>query len=144
MKKQFMEYYNQAKLNTALPKAVLKFGANHLYRGISPVNQYDLGNMTYELAEMNGSQAVNFYLNAVKGQSRDFYGAANSFDHSEDLNPIIKEVLENEIKDDSWVVIDMRPLRTKLKRDDLNKIKELVFCYDFWIYIPEAHPLTKF
>jgi len=144
MKKQFMEYYKQTGSKGDLPKVVLKFGANHTYRGFSPPNQLDLGNMVYELAEMNGSQAVSFHLNAIKGQAQGFTEEARSFDYSENLNPIIKQVLENKIKDDSWLLIDMRPLRSILKKDELEKIEELVFSYDFWIYIPEARPLTKF
>lgn len=144
MKKQFMEYYKQTGSKGDLPKVVLKFGANHTYRGFSPPNQLDLGNMVYELAEMNGSQAVSFHLNAIKGQAQGFTGEARSFDYSENLNPIIKQVLENKIKEDSWLLIDMRPLRSILKKDELEKIEELVFSYDFWIYIPEALPLTKF
>jgi len=144
MKKQFMEYYNQTKLEGKLPKVVLKFGGNHAYRGITPVFQYDLGNMVYELAEMNGTKAVSFHLSAIKGQSQGFNREAQSFDFSEDLNPIIKKVLTNKITDDGWVIIDMRSLRTKLNKDELEKIKELVFCYDFWVYFPNAEALTKF
>lgn len=144
MKKQFMEYYKQTESSGNLPKVLLKFGATHTYKGLSLYYQFDLGNMVYELAEMNGTRAVSFQLNPVKGQSKSFEGDPKSFDYSESLNPIIKKVLENRIDDNSWVLIDMRPLRSTLKKDDLEKIKDLVFGYDFWIYVPEANPLTNF
>jgi len=144
MKKQFMEYYKQTESNGDLPKVLLKFGATHTYKGLSLYYQFDLGNMVYELAEMNGTRAVSFQLNPIKGQAKGFAEDAKSFDNSESLNPIIKKVLENRIEDESWILIDMRPLRSILKQDDLEKIKDLVFGYDFWIYVPEAHPLTNF
>ena len=143
MKKQFMQYYNQALQLDSLPKVIFKFGATHTYRGLSMYHQFDLGNLASELAEMNNSHSVHFHVSGLKGMSQGFAGPPQSFDNYPKLNPFIKKVLD-ERKGDDWILIDVRQLRKLLNSDDLEKIKELVFGYDFWIYVPEAQPLTKF
>jgi len=30
-----------------------------------------------------------------------------------------------------------------LKKDALENVEELIFSYDFWIYVSETYPLTK-
>lgn len=143
MKKQFMEYYNNALTSEKFPKAVLKFGSTHTYRGLSLFNQFDLGNMVSELAELNGFNSTHINLSGVKGMTQGFIGPPQRFDSFSKLNPFIKEVLSERADSGSWVLIDMRPLRNTLKAEDLEKTKEIVFGNDFWIFIPEAQPTTK-
>ena len=143
MKKQFMQYYNQALIFDSLPKVVFKFGSTHTYRGLSMYHQFDLGNLVSELTEMNGGYSVHFHVSGIRGMSQGYDGTPQSFDYYSGLNPYIRTVID-ESKHDNWVLIDMRELRKSLKYNDLEKIKEVVFSYDFWIYVPEAHPHTKF
>lgn len=144
MKKQFMGYYNQALTEEKLPKVVLKFGSTHTYRGLSYYHQFDLGNMVSELAEMNGKQSVHFHCSGIKGLTQGFAGPPQPFDNSSMMNPLVKKVLDETEDNESWVLIDMRPLRHTLNQAELDKIKDVVFGYDFWIYVREANPVSSF
>lgn len=142
MKAQFMDYYNRASVSNSNPKAVFKFGMTHTYRGLSMYDQFDLGNLASELAEMNGSKSVHFAVQGVKGKSQGPFGPAQSFDSSADMNKALLEAISPLLSSDDWIVIDMRPLRAKLPASVLKPIHQLVHGYDFWVYVPAANPVT--
>jgi len=143
MKRQFMDYYNRTTAQDKIPKVILKFGAVHTSKGLSPVHLYDLGNMVSELAEMNGSKAANFKITAVKGESLDYTGAINTFNNSKNLIPEIKKLYEENDDNKKWIFIDLKSIRSELPHAEIEKIKDFVFTYDYWIIIPQANPLTK-
>jgi len=45
-----------------LPKAMFKFGANHLYHGKNPTQAFPIGNLAHELAIANGLEAYGLYV----------------------------------------------------------------------------------
>jgi len=102
MKRQFMDYYNRNAQQNKIPKVILKFGAVHMSKGISPVHLYDLGNMVSELAEMNGSKAANFKITAVKGESLKYTGAIKPFNNSKNLIPEVKKLYEENEDNKKW------------------------------------------
>lgn len=142
MKAQFMEYYTRALSTNKLPKVVFKFGQTHTYRGLSMYDQFDIGNLASELAEMNGSSSVHFAIQGVKGHSQGPFGPAQSFENSTEMNQTIYKAIEPLLDGNEWIVIDMRPLRNGLSTSILNSVHKLVFGYDFWIYVPNAQPVN--
>jgi hypothetical protein len=62
LKANFLERYRAAARREALPKAMFKFGANHLYHGRNPTNSLPIGNLAHELAIFNGSFAYGIYV----------------------------------------------------------------------------------
>lgn len=144
MKKQFMDYYNAAANNGALPRVVFKFGSTHMYRGVSYYDQLDLGNTMSELAEMNGHHSVHFHVSGLQGMEQGPFGPPQPFDNTNALNPFIKKAIESRASDtDSWIVIDMRLLRSTLTHTQLQSLKDVVFGFDFWIYVPKAEPVQR-
>jgi hypothetical protein len=141
IKRQFMEHYRAALKETEFPRVVFRFGATHTYRGLSMYNQFDLGNLASELAEMNGSHAVNFKITGIKGVAQGAMGPASAFDNSDNIHPLILQSLGNRSHDENWIMIDMRPLR-KLNTRVTMPIREIIHSYDFWILVPEANPVT--
>lgn len=62
LKKNFLERYRAAAKREALPKAMFKFGANHLYHGRNPTNALPIGNLAHELAIYNDREAFGLYV----------------------------------------------------------------------------------
>lgn len=62
LKGNFIERYRAAARREPLPKALFKFGANHLYHGRNPTNAQPIGNLAHELAIYNGKVAYGLYV----------------------------------------------------------------------------------
>lgn len=105
-------------------------------------DQFDIGNLASELAEMNGSKSVHFALQGLKGSSQGPFGPAQTFDVTSEMNKIIYEAIKPLLGSDEWIVIDMRPLRSKLPSSILNTIHKQVYGYDFWVFVPNAQPVN--
>jgi hypothetical protein len=59
-KQQFLDaYHRSAKLGDALPKALFKFGDEHMYRGLNPIGAFPIGNFAHEFAIANGLEAYS-------------------------------------------------------------------------------------
>ncbi len=59
-KQQFLDaYHRSAKLGDALPKALFKFGDEHMYRGLNPIAAFPIGNFAHEFAIANGQEAYS-------------------------------------------------------------------------------------
>ena len=142
IKRQFMKYYRQAKQDDELTRVVFRFGLTHTMRGLSMYNQFDLGNLAFELAEMNEMKAISFRITGIKGSAKGFMGPPQSFDNSESIHPAIMESVAGYSPDDGWFLLDFRPLR-KLPTQAIQPVRELINSYDFWILVPEAKPVTN-
>lgn len=142
MKKQFMEYYRQAEKLSPTPKVVFKFGATHTYRGLSYYHVFDLGNLVSEIAAMNEMESLHIHFSGIKGKANSSLQGVQSFDSQKDIAPEIWAAIADRAAGEDWIMIDMRPLREKFGRRQLKPIKSEVFNNDFWIFVPEATPLS--
>lgn len=110
MKRNFYRYYDQSKKQE---KVFFKMGANHLAKGLNLMTDlYDIGNAVFELSQRNNSGFANVYFinryYTEKGVVMD--------DLASEESEYPKEFLQLYDKD-KWVVLDIRPLRHKLKND---------------------------
>ena len=63
MKRHFMRYYAEAaKRDGRAPRAMFRFGAFHAGRGLSVINQFDIGNLATELAASNGNESLHVLI----------------------------------------------------------------------------------
>ena len=145
MKDNFFQYYHSAVMGgEAIPKVLFKFGSNHMQRGLTPVNVFDLGNMANELATQNGLHSVHILINGLKGETHHPLQGKQAFDQWEDLDPHFQIALEGVRPSSNWQLIDLRPLRQmRLKEADAD-LKRIIFGFDFWIVVPEAKALDPF
>jgi hypothetical protein len=68
MKRHFVANYDEAiRAGEAKPRVLLKFGLNHLMRGRTYVDVFDLGTFLPELAARNGMQAFHVAILARSG-----------------------------------------------------------------------------
>ena len=59
-KQGFMtDYHRSVALGDALPKALFKFGDEHMYHGLNPVQAFPIGNFAHEFAISNGYDAYS-------------------------------------------------------------------------------------
>jgi hypothetical protein len=141
LKRQFLDYYRQALLSEELPRVLFRFGLTHTMRGLSMYDQYDLGNLAYELAEMNEMKAVNFRITGIKGSAQGIMGPPVPFDNTGSIHPIILQSIEEHTPNLGWILLDFRPLR-HLQPNIIQPVREFIHSYDFWILVPDAKPVT--
>ena len=144
MKEQFLEYYRAAKERDPQPKVVFKFGASHMYKGLSYYDQLDIGNMIHEMADMNGTGSLHIYFAGVKGETQGAMGPPQAFDHTDQLNPLVAQALQGQLDGSDWLLIDLRALRHGFPSKKLKPLREIVFSFDFMVLVPQAKPVSQF
>jgi len=105
------------------PKVMLKFGYNHMIRGASYVNVFDLGAMTDEVAALSGERAFHILVlpgpgsrQAVLGAGRSFVSvSSDEFDEFRTGDQRLTRVLPN-ANATGHEVIDFRALRPLAQR----------------------------
>jgi hypothetical protein len=136
MKDLFMLNYRRAQAaGDKLPKALLKFGHWHLYRGLYKANVPTLGNFVSEFAKSNGMKSFQLatYLNNKAGGFR-------ALPDDSWLKPLAEATPK-----DQWVIIDLRPLRdyTRVKGFEINpELKELILGFDAALMMGGESPGT--
>lgn len=132
MKRNFFRYYDQSENR----KVFFKMGSNHLAKGINlQTNVYDIGNAVYELSQRSGKSFTNVYImvryTTEKGKLiDDFYNEQNE-------NPKVFSQLYDKSR---WVLIDIRPLRTRLNYDNSldRDAYAVIEKYDYVLVSPEV------
>jgi erythromycin esterase-like protein len=152
MKELFTRRYEQATRAQGKPaKVLLKFGSAHLYKGINPLHNDDLGNFVTELADGHGS--VSLHINVIGAKGADAAFAApgqppqiEAFDLLQDTSPsvaFVKPLIAHRLPE-GWTLFDLRGLR-----EDFNslppmdeELERLIFGYDILIVVPNFTPST--
>jgi len=158
MKIHFIDAYNAAKARgEAMPKAIIKLGANHVFRGPSTTGTYEMGTFIPEFAVTTGGKSFGILVVAAKGTWNAFrpFGSDES-DKTQKYDPLttseyavfdLKSVLAAAGASD-WTLIDLRPIRAlsgngKLKGLDA-KGRRLLAGFDAVVVIPEGHASVYF
>jgi erythromycin esterase-like protein len=146
MKGNFAANYHAAPEKGALPRVLFKFGAYHMYKGINPLLNNDLGNYVAELADGQGTQSVRILILGVKGEQLRFAGfgrpaapaPVDLTDEKESDFLFLKPMFENLLPDGD-TLFDLRALRPgfhSLGHVDCE-MERLIFGYDFIILVPQ-------
>jgi hypothetical protein len=150
MKSNFANDYKQAtRAEGAPPKVLLKTGAWHMYKGINPLRNNDMGNFVAELADGQGTTSLHIMILGVKGSQLRFAGIghpyqAGNFNLAEDKDSdflFLKPMFDN-LESPGWTMFDLRGLRKGFRSlDPVNKeMERLIFGYDLLVLIPNATP----
>lgn len=152
LKRHFVADYDEAvRAGEARPRVLLKFGLNHLMRGRTYVDVYDLGTFLPELAARNGMQAFHVAIlerggtvNALGPMSTD-----PAADRAQRYDPLASRNFEFDAAPflsagdaEAWTLLDLRPLRRLLaaKKVAIDESgARLIWGYDAAIIIPVAH-----
>lgn len=158
MKKHFMDAYNAAKSRgEKMPKAIIKLGANHVFRGPSITGSYEIGSFIPEFAATTGGHSFGILVVVAKGTWNAYrpFGSTEA-DKTQKYDPLttseydvfdMKSVLAAASPSD-WTFIDLRPVRAmsingKLKGID-PKARRLVSSFDAVVVVPEGHASVYF
>ena len=158
MKAHFMEFYRAAQTRgEQSPKVIAKFGANHVFRGPSITNSYELGTFLPEFAVTNRSKAFGILVVVAKGTWNAYrpFGSKEE-DKTQKYDPLttpeykifdLKSVLEA-TGDSTWTFVDLRSIRAMAGRGGLRNIDptalRLLNSFDAVVVVPEGHASVYF
>lgn len=120
MKRHFMRYYREAeKRDGRAPRAMFRFGAFHAGRGLSPINQFEIGNLASELAASGGNESLHILVIVRSGHVNkwlpfpaDTSSRSSTYDARTELAQIgAVPFLEHTLAGGAWTAFDMAPLR---------------------------------
>ena len=112
-------------------KNLFKYGANHMPKGESLMEVFDLGNLVANIEEANYRKSLHIMITGKE--------------EGETLADLDQyKAFLTVVKDDNWYAFDLRPLKQaiskkKLKVEDLT-LERIIKGYDYLVYIPT---LTK-
>lgn len=115
-------------------KNLFKFGANHLPKGESLMEVFDIGNLVSNIEEANYRTSLHIMLiGKEEGETLADLDQYKSF--------------LTVIKDDNWYSYDLRPLKQaiskkKLKVEDLE-MERIIKGYDYLVFIPNMTKTPK-
>jgi hypothetical protein len=150
MKSNFMNDYQQTtQADGITPKVLLKFGAWHMYKGINPLRNNDMGNFVAELADGQGSVSLHIIILGVKGSQLRFAGIGRTsqpadFNLADDKDSdflFLKPMFDN-LESEGWTMFDLRSMRKGFRSlEPVDKeMERLIFGYDLMVLIPNATP----
>lgn len=139
MKHQLMQSYN----SWSDKKNLFKYGANHLARGESFLDIYDIGSLVSNINDANYKSSLHIMILGISGtQASPFEGLPVENINPEDsflksLKPIIK-IVDGE----QWHCFDLVPLRKELNAGKLKitdiKMQRIIKGYDLLVIIPKV------
>ncbi len=154
MKKHFDAYYSQVS-DDPDAKVLGKMGANHFYKGRSPLNILDIGNHIHEVALQDGKSSFHLFILPVRGTSNSWNpftqlesDKKKPFDTLKDGGKVNLTAIIQASSDDHYSVIDMQPIRKllfdrKLKIED-KKQKKMIWSYDAILVMPEVTAASNY
>jgi hypothetical protein len=151
MKRNFVaDYRGTAQGQDAKPpKIMFKFGAWHMFKGINPLHNNDLGNFVTELADGHGVKSVHILILAVKGSQLRFAGIGRSFQPSplnlaedKDSDFLYLKPMFSAVQSGGLTMFDLRGLRKNFSKlgPVETEMDRLIFGYDLLVLVPEATP----
>jgi hypothetical protein len=153
MKSNFIgDYKKTTQAENMPPKVLIKTGAFHMYKGINPLRNNDLGNFVAELADGQGTKSLHIVILGEKGSQLRFAGIGHpyqpgDFNLAEDKDSefiFLKPMFDN-LESSGWTMFDLRALRKgfgSLGPVD-KELERMIFGYDLLVLIPNATPSAQ-
>jgi len=147
MKTRCLNEYRAAQAQDgSLPKALMKFGHWHLYRGLTPTRVPSLGHFMYDFARVNGMGF--FSISITPFNVLNDYGAFAAHERVAYLKPFAPIAAEGQ-----WTLVDLRPFREYPRRRALvaagalpdeaaEELARLVYGFDALLLLGGAQPAT--
>lgn len=150
MKKTFVGNYAEAtKSEGKAPKVLFKFGGWHMYKGINPLHNNDMGNFITELADGQQKRSIHILILGVKGSQLRFAGIGHPYQPAElnlaedkDSDFLFLKPMFDNLQTEGWTMFDLRGLRKgfhSLEPVD-KEMERLIFGYDLVVLVPTPTP----
>lgn len=130
-------------------KVLVKMGANHVMRGRTPTEIFDLGNLVSELAVAEGGES--FHLAAVGGAGDEHAGLDT---HDFGVEPEPTHLSRGEwgrplaaaAYDKGWTLFDLRPVRPLMAGGRVAEVhprlERMIYAYDAILVVSGSTPAT--
>ncbi len=127
-------------------RLLMKFGANHMYKGYNPLTQRDLGNYIAEHADGAGVQSINMIVVGARGSEGGYNGVGrparvHAFDattaEDSDWRKDVTLARPSDMASGDWFLVDLRALRSADLEALTPEWRELIRGYDLAIVAPE-------
>lgn len=140
-----------AALGLAARKVMVKIGAFHGYKGVSPLQTREVGAFLAELAEGDGARSLHVLALGVRGARSEFAGIGKplqsaAFDLREPDSPLpgLRPLLDIAVDRASWSLFDLRPLRGAHGAQKLDpELERVIVGYDLVLLIPYVTAATE-
>lgn len=126
-----------------------KFGEEHLYRGINPIGNNDLGNFMTETADALGTTDLHVLALGISGKQTVFAGIGKPWidrtyslmDDGHDRFHFLKPFIDAAYPA-GYTLYDLRPFRSHFTAMGIADIgfRQLVYGYDFLVLIQSTTP----
>jgi hypothetical protein len=120
------------------PRLMIKIGARHAYRGVTPNNALDVGNLAVSLAESMDGEALNIAVLCGPDSKNTTFPARSV----ECQNPYLNDEFRSLIKEQP-ALFDFSSLHAKMHNGKLNvseDLKAFLWAFDAAIFIPNTRP----
>lgn len=120
------------------PQIVIKVGARHAYRGMTPNNALDVGNLSVALAGAMGGDAYNVAILCGPGSQSTTFPAKTISCWPDYLGEAFKSLSQEQP-----VLFDLSGIYPLLHEDILNpatKLEDFLWAFDAVVLIPDAKP----
>ena len=139
MKNQLMQEHT----SWADKRNLFKYGANHLAKGESLMEIYDLGNLINNVDDSQYKNSLHIMILGTSGtQASPFQGhPASKIDENSSLLKMLKPIT-SAAQGDQWQCYDMIPLRNALEQGKItlsdSKLSRVIKGYDLLVVIPKV------
>jgi len=115
-------------------KNLFKFGANHMPKGESLMEVFDIGNLVSNIEEANYRKSLHIMvMGKEEGQTLADLDEYKSF--------------LTVVKDDNWYAYDLRPLKLAISKKKLTvadlEMERIIKGYDYLVFIPNVTKTPK-
>lgn len=120
------------------PRTLIKIGARHAYRGKTPNNVLDVGNLAVLIAESMGKKALNIAILCGSKSKKSSFPARTVKCQNPHLNDEVRSLIKEQP-----VLFDFSSLHAKMHDGNLNVPEDMeafIWAFDAAIFVPNTMP----
>lgn len=130
--------FREAQKDQAIPKIVIKVGARHAYRGITPNNALDVGNLAVSMARSMGGEALNVAVLCGPGSKGLSFPAQTTDCWPSYLGSELETLSKNKP-----VLFDLTAVHPQMHESNIeisDQLEAFLWGFDAVIIIPNTRP----
>ena len=147
LRKHLRGRVEQAQARSEHPVQIaIKVGGFHAFRGFTPNNALDVGNLAVELAQRQGGEAFNVAFLCGPGSEARAFPDRTTTCWPERLGGTFRTLTENLSEEADAVVVDLQALRPLLHDETLTpreSVEQLIWGLDALVLVPGARPAER-
>ena len=132
------DFQQARKTSEKTPKVVIKIGAAHVYKGFTPNDALDVGNLSVSLAQSVGGRAFNVAILCGPGAKSRRFPSKVSKCYRGGFGKVFKSIVGNQI-----TLFDLTALHPMLHKGTIkasSRIEKFLWAFDAVILVPDTQP----